>query len=139
MYAGVAALLQAIAFAMWRSSLFAVLALAVFTAALAADVTISSDGSSTQDDAAQELAALKAENLALRERVSLLEQDKIGLQKLYADFKEKYAKGCPYCPPERPPETIQPGAAPNNKLRDEIDQLLSAERERQVTPCVSCS
>jgi hypothetical protein len=99
-------------------------------------------GVSANGDAVSEpvspLDAALAEVATLKARIAELEAERAGFAKDYSDFKAKYEKGCPYCPPDRPPEAIHPEAVPNHKLRDEIDQLLAAEKERQVRFSLLC-
>lgn len=101
---------------------------------IAEDVAVSADGlQSSSSSAATDAAGQASELEQLRARVAELEAEKRGLVRMYAEVKDKYEKGCPYCPPTRPPETIDPSTASHAKLRDEIDQLLNAERDRQVS------
>ena len=101
---------------------------------IAEDVAVSADGSqSSSSSAATDATGQAGELEQLRARVAELEAEKRGLVRMYAEVKEKYEKGCPHCPPTRPPETIDPSTASHAKLRDEIDQLLNAERDRQVS------
>jgi hypothetical protein len=111
--------------------------LAALSCVLSEEVNVGASGEVVSDPVSPLDAAL-AEVATLKARIAELEAERAGFAKDFSDFKAKYEKGCPYCPPDRPPEAIHPESVPNHKLRDEIDQLLTAEKERQVCCHVHC-
>lgn len=108
------------------------LLLACWAVSSAADVVPTPTVTITQnssDDSA--LTALQSENAALKARVAELEAKGKAFEAMYEDFKRQYVNGCPHCALD-PNVNPNPTAATNQQLRNEIDDLINKERDRQV-------